>query len=218
MKRLIATIIFGVLLISAAALYRLKPEIFKRMVVSESADIPHFIDTSMNIPPQYTNIEKMKSLSDAGFEFFKLKLRDLEIRKEYDSVYAGHKFISNEVLGGLLKKFNLAYSGIASFTCDVPNINLKEIKAFLSKHPIVTKEERVGDGIFSIPPRDRPKLHRNPETGELFMDVTNELLIVAPSTCFTTIIGGYTVDGKQIIKDPIVLYKVESGHIIVTSW
>lgn len=209
MKKIVIALAFGLVLISAAAAYRYIPAV-KKMFVSEHPDIPAFIDEQMNIKDDLT---KLKSLSEAGFTSVDSKLKIVEYKKRYDSLYAGHKFISDGVLGELLKKFNLAYSRVSDYVGEVPDVNLSEINRFRIKHPFEVKDQRV-DGMFLLGDFE---VWRD-ENGHFYRKVDNEFLIVAPSTGFTRTIGGYTVDGKQIVKDPIVLYKVEGGHIIVTSW
>lgn len=217
MKKLLVAVIFGVLLISAAAAYRFIPSVRNLFIVSEHPDIPAFIDSSMDIRKE-GDVEKLKSLTEVGFTSFNSKLRRIENRKLYDSIYSGKRFISDEVLGDLLKKFNLAYSTVSDFICEVPDFNLKEIRDFSTKYPVGEVVEEEITGGFMWTDGQVNNIRRDEKTGALYYRTRNDLLIVAPSTCLKSTIGGYTPDGKAIVKDPIVLYKVESGYIIVTSW
>lgn len=218
MRKSIIVIALYVIASVATAAYFI-PSVRNLFVVSEHPDIPAFIDSSMDIRKE-GSIEKLKSLTEVGFTSFNSKLRLIENRRLYDSIYGGKKFISDEVLGELLKKFNLAYSYVSEFTCDVPDYNLKEIEAFRVKHPLVEKEvEHRGSWIvFSDDGQPQGGIRIDDKTGRIYRTDTNDFLIVAPSTCLKNTIGGYDKDGNALVKDPIVLYKVESGYIIVTSW
>lgn len=207
-------IAFAMITLTSAAAYEFIPAV-KKMFVSEHPDIPAFIEKSMAANKQ-EDIGKLKSLSDLGFTSFETKLKNIENRRKIDSVFSGYRFISDEVLGELLKKFRLAYSVVSDFTCEVPDANLKEIKDFRAKHPLVEKEEEVYDVL--VFGGVSPEFRWDDKTGQVFRVTTNEFLIVAPSTCLVNTMGGYSIDGKEIVKDPIVLYQVDGGYIIVTSW
>lgn len=217
-KSLIALIITCVALFAAAS-YHFIPSVKRIFVVSEHPDIPTFIDRSMDKKTD-GDIEKLKSLSEAGFTSLDWKIKYIEKRREYDSIYNGHRFISDGVLTELLKQFKLAYGEVANFTCEVPDKNLNEIKEFRSKHPLVDRRTDMRDGIFLVGRgwEERSQVYRDAKTGQIYRIEKNDFLIVAQSTCFTSTIGGYDPDGGMIVKDPIVLYKVEGGYIIVTSW
>lgn len=216
-KATVATIVIilsGIFLVSAAA-YEFIPSV-KRMFVSEHADIPAFIDSSMDIRKE-GSIDKLKALSAVGFTSANSKIKNIENRKLTDSVFSGYKYISDEVLGRLLEKFKLAYSVVSDFTCPVPDENLKEIEAFRTKHPVVEKVVEINPYDVNISLNTLRQARVDGKV-KFFITNKNQFLIVATSTCFTRTQGGFTPDGKMVVKDPIVLYPVDGGHIIVTSW
>lgn len=203
MKKL-PVIIFCLVSLLTAGAVSYYPEI-KKMFVSENPDIPKFITESM-AAYRSENLDKVKQLSGLGFSQYSLKLQALENIKKYDSIYAGYTFITDEVFDNLLKTFKLAYAWIDQYTGDVPNENAINIKNFVTKYPLGDKKMSIG-------------LHNLTVDGTLVIDPEKEqLLIICPTGFLVRTEGGYTPDGEEIIKDPIVLHKVDGGYIIVTSW
>lgn len=102
---------------------------------------------------------------------------------EYEEKYQ-KKFITEEQVEFLAKKYNLIFGPAKKFRGQVPEENLIEVERFMTKAPI------------------KP--------------VHTEMMMVAPYADFDT--RGYTIRDNKMVYDPIVLYPVKGGYLIVTAW
>lgn len=177
---------------------------------------------------KYILLEEMNRLGFANAEEVKVfteykekmqKQKDiLEAIKYYKEAYPFNKFINEESVNTICKKYGLVLSTVDNYIAEIPLKNQKEIVAFRVKE----KDVRFPYEVFN---RLRPRLlslrhhglgsHISKE--ELDEKVCGQnLLIIAPKHKFKK---GLVQDGNILkIDDPIVLQPVNHGYCIVSSW
>ena len=127
------------------------------------------------------------------------------IINRYSIKYPAYKFITESSVEKICEKCSLVWGGIESFTGFVPMKNAQDVKKFFR----TVKEEDVeviGENSWFGTKKRKP---------------LQELLhIVAPQKDFN--MDSYEMSGFKVVKksppDPIVLFKVAHGFIIVTAW
>lgn len=168
--------------------------------------------------------DRLKSLIELGFGNAKevAEVRELEEKKKesdelhkqityYQQEYPFNKFIDEESVKKICKKYGLLLARVSDYIDDIPDKNQKEIVAFKVREKDVRyPSEVLRSSIFSIMLLDGQPRGDEKVKGEY-------LLVIAPAHKLNTedkIIDGHTLK----IKDPIVLQPVEKGYLIVSSW
>lgn len=148
-------------------------------------------------------------------------------RIEYlKSEYPFHKFIDEETVSHICKKYGLLCSRVTSFTGEIPRKNQREIVDFVIRKKDVGGVQMIvtngmifhsREGMDAYDARQKEIY----ESTDWEAKVPGENLhIIAPAAQFrkdpwAKIEGGY----KIISKDPIVLQPLkEGGYLIVSSW
>lgn len=136
----------------------------------------------------------------------RLEKRRAEIVLYYKKHYPKHKFITEEVVDDICKKYNLVYGSTEFYKGFVPYENAKDMSAFfrvVRKKDIPVVKQR--SGFFSLP------VHRS---------LADCLFIAAPEKDFDK--NKADIRGFRAVKktppDPIVLFTVNHGFLVVTAW
>jgi hypothetical protein len=178
---------------------------------------------------RYERLQKMHSLgfSNAAevkeFKEMDNKRKEQEAIKSkieyYQQTYPLHKFISEEAVKTICKKYNLLLTMTSDYIAEIPEKNQKEIVAFRVMRKDVREPYEVYRGMFFMrhfhyPRFTEPKQYEDWQNEKL---CGKDLLIVAPEHKLKT--EGKIKDGHILkIKDPIVLQPVDKGYLIVSSW
>lgn len=200
-----------------------------------------------------TLIEKSNRLKNLGFtntkeieiaekEIKKLnKFKEENKKKEFliDAInyftlhYPHRKFITEESVKKICKKYNLVYGEVSRYRGVVPTPNLKEIEAFKLKdedrcyEKIITRKnsfkrpEKIYVGSDYI---NKKRRVRNPENKNIEIN-ESPLEIAAPKKDFDLsgmVVEDYKLEQKFEIPDPVVLqpvfYKGKKYYLILTAW
>lgn len=137
----------------------------------------------------------------------------------YQQTYPLHKFISEEAVKTICKKYNLLLTMTSDYIAEIPEKNQKEIVAFRVKRKDTREPYEVYRGMMFMPMFHYPRFNdqRDYEAYNNEKLSGKNLLIVAPEHKLKT--EGKIKDGHILkIKDPIVLQPVTKGYLIVSSW
>lgn len=191
---------------------------------------------------QDVDIDKGERLKKIGFsstkavteaeETLKQKKDSEELAKlieYYRQWYPSNKFITEEIVEAICKKYNLLCGDASRYKGDVPDKNLKEIEQFKLRDEEKTQRTNLMDyyqmemmsrmylsvqGVFSGS-RSESKEFNPPKEVRTYL-TTPAFKICAPETDFNTM--GMTKYGYKLIPDPIVLQPVKGGYLIVSKW
>jgi len=152
---------------------------------------------------------------------------------EYKFKYPKYKFITEEIVGEICKKYSLVFDVIARYKGDIPEKNLLEIKSFddkkhllddcaafvaINRHSYIPSRFEVRYAERSVSKLEMENIKATPDHAYSFC--YPEYKICAPINDMDT--WGYELgkDGYtlQNIPDPIVLYPVIGGYFIVSKW
>jgi hypothetical protein len=166
----------------------------------------------------------------------------IEAIQYFQIKYPQYKFITEESVKKICKKYGLVYGPVGRYRGEVPEKNLRQIEEFVV-HPEDKAWERyirdtsvLGRGPISMGLSDYEDVKRKEE--EKINDIPTALLlmrsaeyyeeapleIAAPKSDFDT--NGMEIEDYQLTKkhipDPVVLqpvqYKREKYYLIVTAW
>lgn len=160
-------------------------------------------------------IKEFKELDDKRKEQEAIKSKI----EYYQQTYPLHKFISEEAVKTICKKYNLLLTMTSDYIAEIPEKNQKEIVAFRVKRKDTREPYEIYHGMIFRPHFYYPR-HHDMESCEAYQNEKIkgiDLLIVAPEHKLKT--EGKIKDGHILkIKNPIVLQPVEKGYLIVSSW
>lgn len=201
--------------------------------------------------------EKIKQLESLGFANVK-EVQDrkfqLEIKRTQESkaqaiismqkLFPTHKYITEEAVKTICKKYNLVFGTISQYTGFVPKKNLDEISTFYQLYPDYQYDywERYGydrgrsgsypisKHSFDIAVAKQAQLLSSDKSSDYNWSVNDRpsklfksskvLNICAPLKDMNT--QGHKLDGHKLVKDipdPVVLLPVSTGgYIIITAW
>lgn len=146
---------------------------------------------------QATDGEKMKAINDTALA-----------AKRYAVEYPLYKFITDDLVSVICKKYGLVLGPTERFIGHVPEKNIKEMEQFKLSH-----RERVS--YWSLE-HIRPIFDNFGMTGWNRPDEIG-FVICAPIKDFDT--KGLKLSGHKLeIEDPIVLQPIKYGYLIVTKW
>lgn len=155
--------------------------------------------------------------------------------------YPNHKFITEEVVQQICKKYGLLCGPADRYKGDVPEKNIQEMEKFVLREEDKEKQSNglisgwvdmrefeltwdmpsalieSFDGRTQVIRRSRPAASFS--TNAEFEKVNPGFKICAPEKDFDT--RGMIVDGYKLemhIPDPVVLQPVSGGYLIVTKW
>jgi hypothetical protein len=185
-----------------------------------------------------SDVDKAKRLSELGFsraqkveelsrETWRTEnsQKKIELIERYRKDYPDYKFIPEDMVEDICKRYGLVCSTVNRYKADVPLKNVEEIEAFRSLGKLYSTSiwssskwsdnDRDDNGKAAEVEPSRFKAVRKPA----------KLYICAPksdmdlSGLTSEYIGSsiYTRQ-KEVYPDPIVLHRVEGGFIIVTKW
>lgn len=133
-------------------------------------------------------------------------LRRANIILDYNHHYPMNKFLFESDIEKICGKYDLYHGQAAQFTGFVPEKNLKEIENFKIKD--IHRKLASGIGGEEVE-----------KVGNYFVQSTS-YDIVAPLKDFDLM--GYHKEGRKIVKnappDPVVLFPVKDGYLIITAW
>ena len=115
----------------------------------------------------------------------------------YKKTYPDNKFVSKTQVKDICKKYGLVFGPTYKYIGEIPDKNKLEILQFR-----VRKEDSLR------------------HTGDKFEEESSPVMIVASKNEFD-VEDMYFLDGwelKELPKDPIVLYPVHGGFLIVSKW
>lgn len=141
-----------------------------------------------------------------------MKIRQEEEKKAkivqyYKKHYPKYKFITEDCIDDICKKYSLVWGDIRYFEGFIPYKNAQEVKRFFAT---IRKEDTCITGLkdfgwFKI------KKHKN---------ISESMFIVAPQKDFNTNLS--ELSGNKMVKktppDPVVLFEVNNGYLVVTAW
>lgn len=192
-------------------------------------------------------LERLGFLSTQEYKAHKKQISDIKMNKEiadlvekYSLRYPNHKYITEEQVNLICEKYNLVCGGVSLYKGFVPEKNLKQIAGFKPHdedyeylrcngfYGTVYKTTFKEWEEYSIQKEIDNKLRReDPLHYHLTRGVYDsieyqkrmpELLICAPIKDMD--MKGRELRGSFIreIPDPVVLYPLEKGYIILTAW
>jgi hypothetical protein len=187
-----------------------------------------------------TLIKKKEAI---GKEIKKREQEQEEIKKEHDFAlyykkeYPFLKFLREEQLDGICKKYNLVYAPVSNYIGDIPQKNLDEISRFhtVKKEDMVeqTYYARIGDKIVKyneeieiINANIRQNNFPTPLI-EIYEDKRDGLFIAANKSLFKDLESldnkgfGFFMKPEKVEfvnPDPIVFCYVKGGVLIISKW
>lgn len=155
--------------------------------------------------------EQQKEIDELG-----TKKQEAEIAKEY-SEYP-QKFISESRVKKICEKYGLLYSKASNFIGDIPKKNRKEILDFKKpkkEHHVFEKFSILGGDYFRVSYKTY-KLYKDSTHGPSISQLEDFYVVATPDQFDLNdkVISDYRIIGK----DPIVLYPVGGGYLIVSKW
>lgn len=155
----------------------------------------------------------------------------------YSMHYPNHKFITEEIVNEICKKYNLYCGPVSRYKGDVPLKNVSEMEGFyLRKEDMGTYTSldayarieaqrammNTRRGILWKMAHSETYQSRSLSSDEIAMMENRvfyfkeEFKICAPEKDFD--VSRMTKKGRFLIPDPIVLQPVNGGYLIVTKW
>lgn len=144
----------------------------------------------------------------------------------YQTTYPKYKFITEDIVDDICKKYNLVFGGVERYKGEVPSKNVKEILAF-DKSMILesdrtdkrrTKEPRFNSG------RHNAFLHHLDDMDLIYWRQENEgdgFMICAPLNDMVINRGEEVINNRIVMKeipDPVLLYPVRGGYLVISAW
>lgn len=198
---------------------------------------------SKRILSQDVDVDKGGRLKNIGFSSVKAATdveRILKEKKEskelaelieyYSQWYPHNKFITEQIVEVICKKYHLLCGEVSQYIGDVPDKNLMEIEQFKLRDDDMTvyykyRSRYMADsmliaqssrymGDFYRPKYEAPVF--TPEQWDEQSKYKPGYKICAPETDFNT--RGMTKYGHKLIPDPIVLQPVKGGYLIISKW
>lgn len=191
------------------------------------------------------NTEKADRLSKLGFsnakavketkEATELKRKNeaLASKVEYFRQWYPHnKFITEEAIEAICKKYNLVFGNVANYKGDVPEKNIREMEGFVLRKEDMNKrsdwekanesymwQQRTYNLMGGLPQYRALQDYSQDEIKRMSEKYTYSqppFKICAPESDFDT--RHLMKSGYKLIPDPIVLQPVNGGYLIVTKW
>jgi hypothetical protein len=176
---------------------------------------------------KYVLLEEMNRLGFANAEEVKIfteykekmqKQADIsEAIEYYKNTYPFNKFINEESVNVICKKYGLVLSNVDNYIAEIPLKNQKEIISFRVKEKDIRFPYEVSRGLRMPIMRMRNSYLDNAlEKAKESKVCGTHLLIIAPKHKFKK---GLVQEGNVLkIDDPIVLQPVRLGYLICSSW
>lgn len=163
---------------------------------------------------------------------------------KYSNSYPNNKFITEEVVVSICKKYGLVFGGVGAYIGDVPEKNLREIEAFKLKEEDCVEHFCGYYKRVSFNSNFMPRYSLSHEKTDIYgyVDYTNwrsgeilqraeegvkkvytspPLMICAPIKDFDMNRMRVQEEGYRLemnIPDPVVLQPVDGGYLIVSKW
>lgn len=188
-----------------------------------------------------SNIDKGERLKKLGFSYaapvqdsaLAVKKKELADKIEYyKTYYPNNKFITEEEVERICKKYGLLFGESRSYIGDIPEKNLIEIESFVLREEDMQTMTNLMDYFSSrkgmlmrqsaISLLGQGFTNDYPSYGSAPKDIVErkvkpDFKICAPEKDFDT--RYMTVrDGFKLEYDPIVLQPVDKGYLIVSKW
>lgn len=164
----------------------------------------------------FRNIESVKELQRIRKDKEKYKkIRDSI--EHYSAKYPFNKFITGEEAESVCNKYNLYIADVAFFKGFVPERNLSEMETFVSNHGLKQYYRQGTSKAYSDWEVTSKHEFENQKEGYTYYEHGVIFRIMAPENQFY-ITNTMRKIGREIIDDPIVLYPVPEGYIVVTAW
>lgn len=166
----------------------------------------------------FSNATEVKAFKEMDDE--RKKQEELKSKIEYyQQTYPLHKFINEDAVKTICKKYNLLLTMTSDYIAEIPEKNQKEIVTFRVKRKDIREPYEVYNEMFFMPRFHRP-IFNDAKDYEAYQNERlcgKNLLILAPEHKLKT--EGKIKDRHILkIKDPIVLQPVNKGYLIVSSW
>jgi hypothetical protein len=182
------------------------------------------------------NLNKVEKLKKLGFVSAKevietetmISLKTLsattsEIIRYYKKNYPNNKFISDDQVKEICTKYGLVYGEIKLYTGFIPTANIPQIEAFKCKN----KDESKGYGSISTYGSNKGQIEWDNGVnarawGGIYsrIGINKGFYIAAPQKDFD--MKNREIQNFRIVNvpvpDPVVLYAVKHGYLIVTAW
>jgi len=141
----------------------------------------------------------------------------------YRETYPMQKFITEDQVKEICRKYGLIYHRIGAYTGFVPESKLKLMEAFELKQKDARYIAFVGFGTKAEASYADYKAYKESiaQTGYYNITPDTEFLIAAPAKDFNISSREMIQDFKVITKpvpDPVVLAPVQGGYLIVAAW
>lgn len=192
-----------------------------------------------------SDIEKGERLKAIGFSNAApvkksetaLQKKELAEKIEYYQVfYPNNKFITDEEVERICKKYGLLFGETRNYIGNIPEKNLKEIEAFVLREEdmkVVTNFDdyirreasirrmeslsAMTNSMLGRPTYQSPERKNEPPKELITRTVKPQFKICAPEKDFDTF-GMVVRDGFKLEYDPIVLQPVDKGYLVISKW
>lgn len=159
-----------------------------------------------------------------------LSKKQLELLKYYRQEYPFNKFITEEQVKIICRKYNLVCGDVNRFKGFVPEKNLKQVESFKLKNQdsLIIYEYCYGSGwglvsdwMKKFPEHTLDYFMRYKGNTDKLREIEISLQICAPvkdmDISGLELKEGYKLEKKHI-PDPVVLQPVKGGYLILTAW
>jgi hypothetical protein len=147
------------------------------------------------------------------------RLKDIEYYREQ---YPLQKFITEDQVKEICRKYGLIYHRIGAYTGFVPESKLQLMEAFELKQKDARYSARIGFGSRVDASYEDYMSHKNMKMTDYYsIDADREFLIAAPAKDFNISSREMIQDFKVVTKpipDPVVLAPVRGGYLVVAAW
>jgi hypothetical protein len=184
--------------------------------------------------------ERLRTLSEMGFSNTKeqedrVATNQLSGRatlaKHYEHYYSQNKFVTEEQVTKICKKYGLVRGEALLFTGGIPEKNQREITGFKCREEDKryesyyiyssgsTTREHITYAEFQQKKKERKRRDDSSYSRDWKHTCSSEFFVVAKSSEFN--MSNHEVKDSKLVlidNDPIVLYSVMGGYLVVSKW
>lgn len=180
----------------------------------------------------FSNVKVVKDNHSRRDRLERLKMLTKYI-DTYMMRYPKYKFIDHETVNEICNKYNLVLGTVGLYTGTVPHKNLMDIAAF-DKDKVDKKDRSYGvlgtnhemdyDTYTRYSTSQRSRSYAGfglDDLRPMRLNENNQFMICAPVTDMDTRnvhLEGTVLVENVVYPDPIVLFPVQKGYLIITAW
>lgn len=170
----------------------------------------------------FFNVESITELAQLDKEKQEAK-KTIDLYNDYENSYPNNIFLTEIAIKRICKKYGLYFANARYFTGTIPQKNIKEIAEFKPNdkdlYYYIHSDDRdeYGRYIFSgFYNYDEMIEYKKSTDYNIFKE--EECYVIAPIEQFNTENKTIENDYKIIDNDPIVLFQINGGYLVISKW